>query len=762
MKLINCNVENFGTLQNYKINFNEGLTVLHEQNGFGKSTLAVFIKSMFYGLPVVTKRSLDENERKKYTPWQKGVFGGSLDFEFEGKKYRIERFFGDKEKDDTVKVYDLDYGCEYSGFGENIGLSLFGIDAESFERSVYMPQRNTALKMNSSLSAKLTGLVENSDDISNFDKALKALNDRAKQYMSARGVGGMIAGKEREIEVLYSAVTDGKVSAENYNRLKTEIETLKQTHSQLTLTQKQIREKITAVSDMVARQTEAKQYKELNDTLSNAEEELKEIEVKYPEGLPNSSEIIEIEENIRVLNRAETELSVLKNDIADRDELDSLLKKFGEELPTEQEISAVKSKLRRLDELKIKEETINERLKTANAVQQSGSKLPKLLIAAAVLLVLAGVVTLIWQLAVGIAVLCLGIVLLGASAFAYLKNMITANDRGENPGELLAEQKRLTAEIETLSHEVMEFIEKFKSEAEPYEILEQLSNAQRDIERLKKTVAKQDCDITVCSEKVAEIKGVLDKFFRKYGQLDGDYSILLDSVKTDIRQAVIIKNELKTLRQKLAELPEIKEIPKTVEIANREELLAEEKRIGLELNSVMDEITRKENEAGRLLADVELLTENEDQLENSKQELVELQGRYNVIVTAARLLEKAKNDLSLRYVDRMKKDFGKYSEILGAEFDDTMLDSDLNLKIKDSGASRVRESYSEGFRDMMDIAMRLSLSDAMFDGQEVMLILDDPFVNLDDIRLKNAMSLLKKLSENRQIIYLTCHSSRVL
>ena len=69
MKLINCNVENFGTLQNYKINFNEGLTVLHEQNGFGKSTLAVFITSMCYGLPVVTKRSLDENDRKKYTPW---------------------------------------------------------------------------------------------------------------------------------------------------------------------------------------------------------------------------------------------------------------------------------------------------------------------------------------------------------------------------------------------------------------------------------------------------------------------------------------------------------------------------------------------------------------------------------------------------------------------------------------------------------------------------------------------------------------------
>ena len=94
----------------------------------------------------MTKRSLDENERKKYTPWQKGVFGGSLDFEFEGKKYRIERFFGDKEKDDTVKVYDLDYGCEYSGFGENIGLILFGIDAE------------TGAKLNYAITGDLSGI----------------------------------------------------------------------------------------------------------------------------------------------------------------------------------------------------------------------------------------------------------------------------------------------------------------------------------------------------------------------------------------------------------------------------------------------------------------------------------------------------------------------------------------------------------------------------------------------------------------------------
>ena len=76
MKLLSLHIENFGTLQDFDLVPSEGLNVLYQKNGWGKSTLAVFIKAMFYGLPSSTNRSLDENERKKYSPWQGGAFGG--------------------------------------------------------------------------------------------------------------------------------------------------------------------------------------------------------------------------------------------------------------------------------------------------------------------------------------------------------------------------------------------------------------------------------------------------------------------------------------------------------------------------------------------------------------------------------------------------------------------------------------------------------------------------------------------------------------
>ena len=53
MKLLRCHVENFGILSDFDLTFTEGLNVLCRENGFGKSTLAAFLKAMFYGLPKI-------------------------------------------------------------------------------------------------------------------------------------------------------------------------------------------------------------------------------------------------------------------------------------------------------------------------------------------------------------------------------------------------------------------------------------------------------------------------------------------------------------------------------------------------------------------------------------------------------------------------------------------------------------------------------------------------------------------------------------
>lgn len=173
-------------------------------------------------------------------------------------------------------------------------------------------------------------------------------------------------------------------------------------------------------------------------------------------------------------------------------------------------------------------------------------------------------------------------------------------------------------------------------------------------------------------------------------------------------------------------------------------------------------LSEKTASAAALFDKAEHINEEEDKLESAKAELREMTEQLEVYKNAAQLLEKAKSALSGKYLKPMTDGFKKYSEILNIPIDDFMIDEKLDIILETVGAGRVRESFSLGTRDMIDIAMRLSLGEALFGGRPPVLILDDPFVNLDDGRVKEALRLLEKLSENRQIVYLTCHSSRSL
>ena len=49
MKLVSCHIDNFGKLSDLSIDFTDGVNLFHEPNAWGKSTLAAFLRVMFYG-----------------------------------------------------------------------------------------------------------------------------------------------------------------------------------------------------------------------------------------------------------------------------------------------------------------------------------------------------------------------------------------------------------------------------------------------------------------------------------------------------------------------------------------------------------------------------------------------------------------------------------------------------------------------------------------------------------------------------------------
>ena len=136
MKLLACHIDNFGKLCDVSLQFSDGLNVINESNAWGKSTLAAFLKAMFYGLDAKKNAGAFEKERVIYRPWQGGAFGGEVDFEIEGKQYRISRTFGRTEKADEFHLYDLRTNLESYDFSEDIGSEIFELDSASFKRSI--------------------------------------------------------------------------------------------------------------------------------------------------------------------------------------------------------------------------------------------------------------------------------------------------------------------------------------------------------------------------------------------------------------------------------------------------------------------------------------------------------------------------------------------------------------------------------------------------------------------------------------------------
>lgn len=202
MRLLTCHIENFGKLSDFSYDFADGYNAFVLPNGAGKSTFAAFIRVMFYGFAGETKRTELEKERKRYQPWQGGTYGGQLTFTADGKYYLLSRVFGKTAKGDSFRLQDANTLLDSTDFTEQIGQELFGINAESFMRTIYIGQAEcAAFAATDSVSAKLGDQMEETEDMASYDVANKKLADAINQMSDKRSTG-KLAKLEREAHVL--------------------------------------------------------------------------------------------------------------------------------------------------------------------------------------------------------------------------------------------------------------------------------------------------------------------------------------------------------------------------------------------------------------------------------------------------------------------------------------------------------------------------------------------------------------------------------
>lgn len=358
MKLVKAHIDNFGCLHQQDFLFEEeGLSVYQYPNGFGKSTLSIFIKAMFYGL-VGSSRSVDGNERKKYAPWQGGKFGGYLIYSHGDKTYRITRYFGKTKRDDTVELTNEATGrtCEEicATFSqEAIGVAVFGIDAESFAKTVFMPQGKVVEEYSTnSIEARLVGMIEaaGEDGRNGYDEAVERVKATRKTYKPFRGSGGKSADIETEITRLENDIASKEQSRILLDDVEEEIHEKEICLNDLDEKIASIREEILKASTFESNQMLIARRQELEARVEAIQDDLEKERAIFPARIPESEEIESILEKVNRLSAlSKGSVNSLPVDSL-RSTINSLEAKFSNGIPDEQELEKAFEACSRLTE----------------------------------------------------------------------------------------------------------------------------------------------------------------------------------------------------------------------------------------------------------------------------------------------------------------------------------------------------------------------------------------------------------------------------
>ncbi len=869
MRLISCYIENFGKLHDETLDFSQGLNAVCKENGWGKSTLCAFIRTMFYGFDGERKHNIIENERKRYTPWQGGAFGGKLVFEKEGKKYEITRVFKDKEINDIFEIRDAETNMLSDHFSSSIGEELFGINRESFLKTVFIDQNQCASSATGDISAKIGNITDNENDINNYERAAQTIKNLKNALTPTKKTGSTKARKEKinELKQELRKGEDIEKSIEDYAE-KIRLENDKK---QSLIEEVKLNDEI--VNKAIERErlsSDIGNYNKLKTAIEDHKNELSELDSFFANGVPTEDEAETMLSEYDKYNSAYAKLSGKEFTTEDEAKLQILSAKFKESIPDEEMLDKVKEKIsdyendkaqieknsfsdaekQEYDHLEpkfandektpreimdlwgerdnIKKEIDPKRIMITNyktaAAQNKSSVMPILLVIGFILVAGGVVAALMIHALVGAAVAVAGVIVI-VMGIVLGKNNSKNNDTTDEINRLESEISNLENRKLTLENDVKAYLEKHGKQYDEYSVIVNLNSLLE--EHMKYTYLadkKEKAESVQDTEKTADLEQSIVDFFNYFGYettpekfvetmytLTGDAGEFkrLAATKNDVdlvqkeydiekqkldnfvaKTAPGYEGELKetltticektkrvyALRSELERInSELEEFEKNYDVTALDDndgndipSVNEAKQISVELDRQIEEVKQKIDEYKK---SYDGLCEAADEIEEKRAEcekleeiqMVELE-KYKLIEIVDQKLAQAKESFTSKYMNPLLTSFKKYYQLLSGADETAMgayrIDADINITRDELGAQREVVSLSAGYRDMVGIALRAALVDAMYTDEKPMLVMDDPFAMLDDEKIVSARAFLQKLASEYQIIYLTCSEVR--
>lgn len=833
MKLVSLHIDNFGKFNNFDLDFNDGLNQFVKDNGWGKSTLTAFIKVMFYGFDNSAKRDFYENEKKRYKPWNGGVYGGNITFMADNKCYTIYRTFENKDKDDTFRLIDYRTRLKSDDYSSNAGYELFKIDSDTFKKTLCIYENNCTTESTGDIEALLGDEHSDTDDVNNFNKVIKNMDDRLNALSPARKTGELYKQKEK-IAAIQAELKEMSVLEESIDATLAYISDKEKNVQMLAKEKKHIKEQLDKAGSYNDMQGILKQY----DIYSRQLEEKKqayEEKLEAVGGLPSAREV---SVNMQYADRVLDTYSRLKALELNRTQYDRL-RELKEEVAdySHDEIKQQIDNIKRLDTLKSKIQSeisrANEyenqyrqnrdvnRPDNYNVHRKQKNKKSRTHLSSGLLAALAGVICLVAGGTLsGGSMLLKAVLILFSIVFISAGVLYSLKQNSRQCGRTDNKRERNNVYM-----------------TEPYIDTEKLEAMRRNINRLKGSYKKQYSDVSnwlkahniefdddivytlsTIDNKLCEYDRLVEQqhnyaiqykksdintyvtnictFISKFNEyVSPQLSYMLSDKSDDLDIMLLIKecnNCLYKMKQNIEIIGHIRkeyddayDILNTFENEHKDIHMLYEQALGDDvkqnqnmsvLNGQLDDIMEQTEQCNADIADyTSRLTAYQDRLDelsDRKNELSELQedyearlNNYNNLKLAREYLIKARISFSCKYQVPVNNKFNEYIDICnkGAEVHSAYsLDINNKLLKNEYGQERELRFFSSGSKDIAGLCLRLAFINAMYKDDFPFIIMDDPFVNMDDNIINGAKMLIETLSEDYQILYFTCHRSRMV
>ena len=740
MKFKKIELKSFGKFNNKTLDFEDGFNFIYGENEAGKSTMESAIYGLFYGFSKDSiKRRLYDDKFENYRPLLRGEYHANIEFTDE-KDFRIERDFALE----NVKVLnltdseDISEDIEFNKYSriKQPGAEFIGMSSSIFKSTFFV--ESDAIALVESLRTELRDLileVSSTMDISRSTSvALKEMDSRIKSLGNESLKSSKLGALQVKVDRLLKEKLELDEKSEKYNSYLKDLEDLYKRN-------KSLDEELVLCN----KKSEYETYKEVERLKKEIERirELKNLDIHRYEKL--------LDLNDR-----------LKRVFSEIDEVNLELKQKKVETLTssvKRDYENLRKSLNRLQELNSRNYS-REIANIAHDVENLKIKEKFLYL----LFVILGVIS------IGIAVASFKfkiyylLILLLPIAFYFHLRIVKFRVNHGLIRSLISRMDALRRLSQDKTIEKREMDTLFSALSSKYsvktsELEDTLINLMRDesINDYKKSLRDKTYEANL--EKLNRLKELRDKL-----QSELDNSLRMEEVSNldELREKFKNSATEESVNNRIRELNRAIEFHlngKKFEDLNREvvstdfdfETLRKEKR-EVELNISKNEINIQNldlnlNRIQEIEGEIEELRSSMEDL-NFEREALELSKS-----TLLRVMLENKEDNLPKIIEKTSLYF---REITEDKYEYVMIDDDLKLSVKsrDLGITIDEKNLSTGTIGQLYLSFRLALIEIISE-EKIPLIMDDALLTFDDRRARTTMKLLKKISEDRQVLYFT-------